>query len=1328
MWSVARVVAALTAIHCVRAVEDCDAATNMTIAPGEDLLKVFALFDVDIPYWCDEYLAWLNTTDFFIKYETAFSTNAGPNGVGFDRFASVAEMLLRKDASLVDVLYLDAPWVGALQEHLVDFDTEFSSDGVDGGTDFREKLIHKSTLTGKPIAAAVGTGQIVFYYRKDLFDRHNVTWPETLDEFTETVRVVQEGERALRQAQNASEQFSGFLLPTDSDDNRLAYLLVTLLSGDDGGGIVEDDGRVTINNENAVRTLRRWKAWFDDIVPYRAFDMSTSDARNAFLRDEAAVIVAWSHDSSEFATQNKQSNWVIEAAPVPGKNGAGCSGHWSLAINKYGNVAHAQRFIQFYLDHVEYKNLRGSDNTEPYTRKLIEDPTMWSQYKTFNPVIATSMEKYPAFWDRLVHRPSGGCKAIYTNCAATIYKNVLVNYLRKDDGDPAVIVRQLEIELKTLLGHIEVVYPEREEWTSTRVMLIVVSGVCFIAMLLLSVQVIRSVSNLRHIGRFAVPLSIVLGTIVFVFLACGSTALIVIQTNALQDMSTRLSSDVRVQSLRAMETTLTVTLELYWTSAYSTLQIIQYAVARSKNEINTMSVDAQSLIVLLDRTTTRVLISSDLSKQNESVRLVDDEADRPVHPWLQKMAETFPAWQTSPTDISRIYSLPVDGDIIFNMHSFVAGDDVTNRTDTKLLLLYMTPESVVMGETDEAIARSLDVSIMLTLCGVVAAVALAVQITRPLIMLAEQLEMVRSMEIDRVSIGTNSTMLEVSVLLSGFHSMCLMLAQYKSFLPRTLFEESDTILPRFGRQAPCDDGRAAIVFTDIQGSTQIWEAAPSAMKTALDLHNKIVRDCIYENNGFEAKTIGDAFMVAFALPTEACAFGLAAQEALQAADTWPAELHDIEPCRKQSGWNGLRIRVGIAYGEVDVQEAPITGRADYFGTTVNKAARIEGCSVGGAVALTEETLEYADDMSLGNPIEIRIGLTKLRGLQEEENLVLLIPASLARRQRVITEALAARMDLSNPLSKRTGCYPPATTAALSPFLAPQVAGKSLSYEMSLPEVMRDNLTRTRGSTLVTVRLGNGHLNDVPNPFQCISEMLTSCITSVERSQGTVVSVTSGSIVLAWNTAKMASAHVNKAAYFAGVFHRALQSSRTEAWVQHTNIGMATGPVLYGNVRASESKYVMVLGTAMELSNNLAASAKDVGAFCLCASLPGSSSLVLEPLYKGLLRPIDSWVVAGTSEDVVVYQLRADHGRFDVSELYSGGLASRDWAWSKEYFAAFAARDASLIRTMANDDDVIAMRAAMLLSTQNHLRKPLTPGLEASTTPHPFCDAAPGTIS
>src|SRR5687768_403761 len=80
-------------------------------------------------------------------------------------------------------------------------------------------------------------------------------------------------------------------------------------------------------------------------------------------------------------------------------------------------------------------------------------------------------------------------------------------------------------------------------------------------------------------------------------------------------------------------------------------------------------------------------------------------------------------------------------------------------------------------------------------------------------------------------------------------------------------------------------GTVTFLFTDLQGSTKMWERHPDAMRVALARHDALLRDAIMTNNGYVFKTIGDAFCAAFANSADALKAAAAAQRGL-AEESW----------------------------------------------------------------------------------------------------------------------------------------------------------------------------------------------------------------------------------------------------------------------------------------------------------------------------------------------------------------------------------------------------------------------------------------------------------
>lgn len=153
----------------------------------------------------------------------------------------------------------------------------------------------------------------------------------------------------------------------------------------------------------------------------------------------------------------------------------------------------------------------------------------------------------------------------------------------------------------------------------------------------------------------------------------------------------------------------------------------------------------------------------------------------------------------------------------------------------------------------------------------------------------------------------------------------------------------------------------AVIFTDIESSTTLWANIPEEMAKAVDTHTQLLRSIIRKHKGYEVKTIGDSFMVVHADILKAVSMATEIQQVLY-NHNWGTTLIDkmyAETTKRgkaltydASVWNGLRVRVGIAYGTCDGQKDPVTLGWDYYGTTVNTAARVESVAHGGQVLLT----------------------------------------------------------------------------------------------------------------------------------------------------------------------------------------------------------------------------------------------------------------------------------------------------------------------------------------------------------------------------------------
>ncbi len=114
------------------------------------------------------------------------------------------------------------------------------------------------------------------------------------------------------------------------------------------------------------------------------------------------------------------------------------------------------------------------------------------------------------------------------------------------------------------------------------------------------------------------------------------------------------------------------------------------------------------------------------------------------------------------------------------------------------------------------------------------------------------------------------------------------------------------------------------LFTDVEGSTRLWERYPEAMSEALVRHDEILRTAIEAYDGHVFKTVGDAFYAAFPTAPQALSAALDAQRALDHA-RW-----------EETG--PLRVRMALHTGTAEERAG------DYFGPSLNRVARLFGAA------------------------------------------------------------------------------------------------------------------------------------------------------------------------------------------------------------------------------------------------------------------------------------------------------------------------------------------------------------------------------------------------
>jgi predicted ATPase len=130
-------------------------------------------------------------------------------------------------------------------------------------------------------------------------------------------------------------------------------------------------------------------------------------------------------------------------------------------------------------------------------------------------------------------------------------------------------------------------------------------------------------------------------------------------------------------------------------------------------------------------------------------------------------------------------------------------------------------------------------------------------------------------------------------------------------------------------------GVVTFLFTDIEGSTRRWESDAAAMRAALQAHDEVLRTAIESHGGFLFSHTGDGVVAAFASPRSAVDAAVAAQRALE-----------------------LPVRMGLATGEAELRDE------DYFGTVLNRAARVMSAGHGGQILVADSTAPLLSGVDL----------------------------------------------------------------------------------------------------------------------------------------------------------------------------------------------------------------------------------------------------------------------------------------------------------------------------------------------------------------------------
>src|SRR5438046_3523764 len=190
------------------------------------------------------------------------------------------------------------------------------------------------------------------------------------------------------------------------------------------------------------------------------------------------------------------------------------------------------------------------------------------------------------------------------------------------------------------------------------------------------------------------------------------------------------------------------------------------------------------------------------------------------------------------------------------------------------------------------------------------------------------------------------------------------------------------------------------LFTDIEGSTTLWEKFPERMRGALAQNDLILRGTIEARTGRVFKTVGDSFFAVFPAAGDAVAAAADLQHRLL-AEPWT----EVE---------SLRVRIAIHAGPVESRDG------DYFGPTLNRLARIIASAHGGQIVLSKAVVDLLGSRLRATAKLIDLGEHRLRDLVRPEQIFQYIERGLCEDFPLLRSLSAFAHNLPGQLTSFIG--------------------------------------------------------------------------------------------------------------------------------------------------------------------------------------------------------------------------------------------------------------------------------------------------------------------
>lgn len=290
--------------------------------------------------------------------------------------------LLESGAKVPDVYGIDVIWPGILADNLVDLKAYVPEQEI--AAHFPE-LIRNNTVNGRLVALPYNLGEGLLFYRVDLLHKYGYTLPpRTWAELEKMAKRIQAGERS-----KGNKDFWGYVWQGAPSEALTCDALEWQVS-EGGGTILDENGRITVNNPQTIAAWERAARWVGSISPPGVTAYQEGDAFNVWQTGKAAFMRNWPNAYVAARDESSPTRDQFDIAPLPaGRAGSATTlGGQGYGVSRYSlHPREAARLVRFLTSRNEQARRSRKSSNPPVIPDLYKDSGILARNSYFSTVL-----------------------------------------------------------------------------------------------------------------------------------------------------------------------------------------------------------------------------------------------------------------------------------------------------------------------------------------------------------------------------------------------------------------------------------------------------------------------------------------------------------------------------------------------------------------------------------------------------------------------------------------------------------------------------------------------------------------------------------------------------------------------------------------------------------------------------------------------------------------------------------------------------------------------------------------------------------------------------